>query len=285
MYQPQHEAVLELMAGAYDLHTHTAPDTLPRIVNDFELTAMANDYGMAGVMLKNHSGSTAARAALVNSCGKFNTKAYGSIVLNSSVGGLNPQAVETSLRLGAKMVWMPTIQAHNHIEYVAAVGGKQAASGIRVLNEDGTLKPEVYEILELIKQYGAVVATGHISLGESAAVIYAACDMGVKCVLTHPDWNCTSLPIEVQKAFVKKGAMVEKLWLDIGHNLVSTDYMALTIRELGAENVFLSTDRGQIRAEYPVEGLMMFMDAMLDRGFNHRQVYIMTHDNPACLIG
>lgn len=31
-----------------------------------------------------------------------------------SVGGLNPDAVETSLKLGAKVIWLPTNTAENH---------------------------------------------------------------------------------------------------------------------------------------------------------------------------
>ena len=49
--------------------------------------------------------------------------------------------------------------------------------------------------------------------------------------------------------------------------------MAQTIKELGPENCFLATDRGQAGLEYPAEGLMMFMDAMLDEGLTYEQVY------------
>ena len=38
------------------------------------------------------------------------------------------------------------------------------------------------------------------------------------------------------------------------------------------ENCYLATDRGQKNFEYPVEALMMFMDAMLDEGFSKEEV-------------
>ena len=58
MYQPRNqEKVLRLMEGAYDLHTHTSPDFFPRALDDFELLRQADQYGMAGVMLKKSSGS------------------------------------------------------------------------------------------------------------------------------------------------------------------------------------------------------------------------------------
>ena len=50
MYPPKHKnEVLELMKGAYDLHTHTSPDFGARALNDRELLEQADAYGMAAV--------------------------------------------------------------------------------------------------------------------------------------------------------------------------------------------------------------------------------------------
>lgn len=141
------------------------------------------------------------------------------------------------------------------------------------------------EILDLIKEYDATVATGHISIGESIAVCNAARERGVRTVLTHPDWTCTTVPADVQTQLVKKGVILEKLWFDIGINHVTAEYMAQTIRDAGVENCFMATDRGQSGKEYPVEGLMMFMDAMLDCGFSVEEIDIMTHENPERVLG
>src|SRR5207249_11562449 len=43
-----------------------------------------------------------------------------SIALNSQVGGLNPSAVDLALKMGAKVVWFPTISARRHIEHQQA---------------------------------------------------------------------------------------------------------------------------------------------------------------------
>ena len=285
MYQPKHEEVLEILHGAYDLHTHTAPDFYPRSLDDEELLRQTDEYCMAGVMLKNHLDPTPARAALINASGRYHAKAYGGMVTNISVGGLNPVAVHCALELGAKVVWMPTVHARNQIEYTRLDKFADKYAGIRLLDEDGALKTEVYEILELIREYGAAVATGHISIGESIAVCSAAREMGIKTILTHPDWTCTTVPIEIQKRLADKGVIVEKLWFDIGLNHITAEYMAKTIWDLGAQNCYLATDRGQKGFEYPVEGLMMFMDAMFDNGLSAREIEIMTHETPERVIG
>lgn len=283
MYKPRHQEVTKLLVGAYDLHTHPAPDVIPRSVDDSTLVRIASEAGMAGVLLKNHHEPTAARAILANAGGN-STKAYGAIVLNASVGGLNPYAVETSLKMGARIVWMPTVDARNQKVYSRAFSGAGSDMGIYLLSETGELLPEVYDILHLIKEHGATVATGHISMPETVALIEATVQLGVRSVLTHPDWDCTTLPIALQKELAGKGAMVEKLWLEIGRNLITAAYIAATIRELGAEHVYMATDRGQAGAEMPTEAMMMFMDAMLDCGLTYNEICTMTHENPAAIL-
>lgn len=38
------------------------------------------------------------------------------LTLNSCIGGINSVAVENALKLGAKVVWLPTASARNHLE-------------------------------------------------------------------------------------------------------------------------------------------------------------------------
>ena len=49
-----HALALELMKGACDLHTHPQPSHFPRALDDFALVREADEYGMAGVMIKSH---------------------------------------------------------------------------------------------------------------------------------------------------------------------------------------------------------------------------------------
>lgn len=54
---------------------------------------------------------------------------------------------------------------------------------------DGEIVPELKKVLELVKQYDAVLGTGHISVSEIFTVTRAAREMGVKkIVVTHPEW-------------------------------------------------------------------------------------------------
>ena len=59
-----------LLQGSYDLHIHPIPSHVPRLLDDFEVLAQAEEAGMAGVLLKNHYEPTGARAILANRRGR-----------------------------------------------------------------------------------------------------------------------------------------------------------------------------------------------------------------------
>ena len=103
------------MQGAYDLHMHAAPSPFHRVLDDYGLLEEAGRAGMAGIMLKSHYESTIARAILANIHCASCTKAYGGLVLNWPVGGLNPYAVENAMKRGCRIVWMPTRDAKNSL--------------------------------------------------------------------------------------------------------------------------------------------------------------------------
>ena len=49
--------------------------------------------------------------------GAGRTRCFGGIVLNNSVGGLNCNAIDAAIAMGAKIVWMPTVSAKNHMDH------------------------------------------------------------------------------------------------------------------------------------------------------------------------
>src|SRR5690242_3983206 len=84
-----------------DLHAHASPSLLPRHRDDAGTVASERAVGFGTVVLKSHEGSTVERAAMAGD------GVFGGIVLNSPVGGANPDAVEVAARMGGRVVWMP----------------------------------------------------------------------------------------------------------------------------------------------------------------------------------
>ena len=90
-----------------------------RQVTDLQLARRCWDVGLAGFALKSHYVPTAERAAVLNEAlnqgmEPGGVRVLGALTLNASVGGLNPVAVEIAAREGARILWMPTLDAANH---------------------------------------------------------------------------------------------------------------------------------------------------------------------------
>src|SRR3954468_8575632 len=82
------QPAVDPLAGAIDFHCHSAPDTVARSINSFEVVRQARAAGLRGVVIKNHFVSTAAIAQLaMQEVG--GVEVFGGIVLNRSNGGLN----------------------------------------------------------------------------------------------------------------------------------------------------------------------------------------------------
>ncbi len=274
----------KLIEGGYDVHVHPGPAHFTRNTDDFELVQRADALGMAGVVIKSHYDPTGARARIANKyAGAKRTKAYGAVALNWPVGGLNPYAVECNFKMGGSICWMPTRDTHNCLQYGDMSGDFFSRPGIRAFNEEGRLKPEIYDILDIIKKYDGVLGTGHFYLDETLALCDAALDMGVKTVLTHPEWNRTQVPLELQIQLSQRGVYIEKLWSNVYDNTVSPEYFAYTMRELGPEHVVMGTD-GAWGDFDPIQGIMDFVDALIGFGFSDDEIHVMLCETAGKLL-
>jgi hypothetical protein len=287
---------LELLQGAIDMHAHTHPALFRRPIDDADLAKYALDYGMRGFVLKDHDSSTTGRAYHV---GKIYTEveAIGGIVLNRSVGGINPYVVEAALHYGAKVIWMPSNHSKWHSEYfdmpdypqLGRMQKQLAGDGVTVFGADGELKPEALTIVDLVAEADACLATGHLSIAEIRALLDAANARGVKKFLvTHANWALCKLDLDVQRELIEKGAYLEYVAVScvspIFYEQNPTE-LAGWIGELGGDRLVLSSDLGQASAAPHPEGMRMLIQSLLDGGAGFDELEKMTKANPATLLG
>jgi len=275
---------IELQKGSYDLHVHSLPSVFPRKLDGMELILAGEKRGMAGILLKSHYEPTALRAELINRYSHCHCKAYGGLVLNWPVGGLNPYAVYEALRAGAKIIWMPTRDAQNSLKFGNMSGDFFNRPGISVTNESGKLKDVVYEIMDLVKEKGGYLATGHLSPEESVLLCREGRKRNVPMILTHPEFQRTRISGDVQAEMAKLGVLIEKNWLNIATGSVTAAEMAANIRKAGVDSVYMSTDRGQETGPSPVEEFGNFIVSMLEQGFSENDIITMTHTIPSRII-
>lgn len=285
----------KLLEGAYDLHIHAAPDVVPRVQTLPELARAAARLGMAGVLIKDHTASSAGRCFTMNEMSIGSVRFLSALALNPPVGGLNPCAVESALREGADIVYFPTYGAKNHIAIWGA--GKPPTAfplpdigylGLSLFDGNGKLRSECETILRLIAGHDAVMATGHISPVESLALIRLASDFGVRRMLvTHVSESVTAMSLEQQKEAVQLGALLEHSFFAVTAGCpcaVSLDLICDQIRLMGVENVILTSDFGQVSNGPPLEGFCFYLGKMRGFGFSEEELRVMIHDNPKRLL-
>lgn len=276
--------ISELLSGAYDLHIHAAPSPFHRLIDEFELLRSANEARMAGILIKSHYESTAARAETANKYAGASARAYGSLALNHPVGGLNPYAVHNAAVHGARIIFMPTRDAENSLRSGDMPGDFFSRPGITVFSPEGRLKPVVYDIIDIARKYDIALATGHLSPPESIALCRAGCDAGARMLLTHPEFSRTRIPARTQLELARRGVIIEKCWYNIAEGECSAAEMARTIQTVGAEHCYLTTDRGQQHREAPAQGMRRFIAALASCGISDRQLETMLKVTPKLVL-
>jgi hypothetical protein len=216
---------------------------------------------------------------------------FGSLCLDYESGGLNKFTAETSIKLGARVIWMPTFSAANSRAKVAnTLGIHLPGEGITILQE-GKLIPEVTDILHIIKDYDIILASGHLSPREIFALVEEAKQIGIsKVVITHPLEQGIvneTLEIETQQQLANEGAFIEHCFLSLMPTGGKLDphQMVEAIRVVGAEHCIMSTDFGQIYHPLAPEGMRMFIGTMLRYGLTQAEIELMVKVNPAQLLG
>ena len=280
--------------GLIDFHTHAAPDIFGRAVDDDELAQLAATRQMEALVFKNHVTLTADRAWLARKHVP-GIKVFGGIVLNSAVGGINSKAVEWMWRMQGghgRVVWFPTFDADNHVRR-----GGTARSGIRVVDRRGAVLPAVREVLAVCAAQRLVVHTGHASADEALILIAAGREAGCdRIVVTHAQFDVVGMTTAHMKKAAALGGRMELCALGMltgpdsplefmRHSArVEVTETAACIRAVGARHFVLGTDLGQTGNPTPVDGLQMFVAALIAHGITAAEIQTMGREVPGSLL-
>jgi hypothetical protein len=288
---------LELLKGAIDIHVHSSPSLFHRH-DTVEIAKHSRDMGIRGLILKSHHYPTIDRSLYVSQRVP-GIDLFHSVTLNYAVGGINPFAVDVAIKMGAKCIWMPTIDTAHQKEHYGALGGygtKQSfdvpacyerAEGINILDDQGKLKSEVSEVVELVAGGNVILAVGHLTYPEIKTLVREAVKAGSKkMVIDHPHLPFCNLSLQEQEELVKEGAVLNYCFSEISPKWwsISVEDFAERIQHIGPENVVLSTDLGQVHNPLPAEGLRLFIELLLEAGIPSSEIHRMTHENPERLV-
>lgn len=290
--------VADLLEGAVDLHCHPGPSPFPRRIGIPEAARQAADAGFRAIVVKSHHHSMVTDVLALQSPGgaELPIPVFSGVALNNQVGGVNPSAAEVALHLGGKIVWFPTIAADKHMcvhtdemKFPRTRRPMRRDHPLTILDDAGRVRPEVHEVLDVIRDHDAILACGHLDVGEVDALIRAARDQGLeRIVVNHPNFVVGASP-DVCAGWVELGAMIE-------HSLCmyddrstfyhwGVDVLLQYFKACGSGHSVLGSDLGQENNPLPVESYQRVLRGLLDAGMDEKDLRRTVADNPAWLLG
>jgi hypothetical protein len=286
----------EFIAHAVDVHVHSEPDLLARRGDDVSLAIELGEAGYAMAVHRHHFSVTADRAAIAQRVSGF--QLLGAVVLNECVGGLTPAVVEVALRMGAVLVSLPTLSACHFRSLVPSMPAQlrnilSMGSCVPVVDGNGRPLPALIDVIDLVRDHGAVLSTGYLAVDELHAVVSCAVQRGVgKIVVSNPTSPAMQLPLCALEEVLGLGdqVFIEISAYQVGHPAAAnagpnaTDAAAAAIRLAGVARTVLSSDGGIASAPPPHELLGWLCAELVDRGFDTAAVTRMTRSNPRDLV-
>ena len=267
------------LTGAADLHCHFGPDAhRNRSVDAFGAAREAAAAGHRAVVLKSHDAPTASLAWAVQHDVGDTLAVFGGICCDREVGGVNPAAVEIALRLGARVVWLPTLSSRQDVVNGVAAQLGIPGPGLTVTDDDGALLPETREVLDLVAEHGAVLATGHVSAAEHYAVVRDFARRG-PVLVTHAREELAGPNLDVAQCaeLAELGAFIELCAMTCIGALATRSVadVVATIRAVGVDRITLGTDFGQAVNPHPAAGLQTYADALWAEGLTDTEIRTM----------
>lgn len=292
---PRDPAVEALLQGAVDLHCHSGPAVMPRILDHHDQMAEAEAAGFKAVVFKDHYYLGSPVCTILHKVApEARVKLFSGIVLNNAHGGINPHAVHHAVTFGARIIWMPTLSARNHIEKLSneasgfpKVEGAPDPVPISVLGEDGRLTDATKEVLDLIAAGDVILAGGHLGVHELFPLFEEAKARGVrKMLVNHPTYliGCSDEDI---RGLVAMGVKIE-------HSITQfvqgrgqkhdADHAVHLIGVAGAANTLFCSDLGLKGGNRPVDGFRILISDLLERQVSPADIRLMFGENGAKML-
>jgi len=273
------------LTGAIDLHAHHGPDSYARQWDAFEVVKLAKERGMRGVVLKNHWTETAGLAQLIRKYGTQGIEVFGSVTMDTPVGGVNPMAVRYMSDVEGtwgRIVWMPTHDSEHEVNYNKETRAKA------IVSRNGKLISEVLEVLDLIKERNLTLATGHVEPEEALMIMAEAKKRGItRIIVTHPllGPQFTAMSVPQMQESVKLGGAIEITAGAFFREGPAKTHAIEVIKTLGTQNVFVGSDSGLVGTPNHPDALAMAAKALRAAGFSEQDLNRMFKETPARLVG
>lgn len=270
-----------LLVGAVDLHQHPGPSPFPRRMGIADAARDAAGAGFRAIVVKSHHHSMVPDILALQPevLSALPIEIFGGIALNHTVGGLNPHAVELALGMGGRVVWFPTLASPAHIEHHAHTTTNFPVSQVQlrpdppihIADEQGRLRPEARDVLDVIASQDAVLTCGHLGVKDTDLLIGAAQEAGVRrIVVNHPVFVVGASPDHAVE-WARRGVFIEhclSMYFGLPERRRDLGELLTFLEAVGPGQTVFSSDSGQKVNPLPVTLYRRAARALLDQGIS-----------------
>lgn len=290
------DEVSALLVGAIDLHCHSGPAAMPRILDHHEALMDCAAAHFRALVYKDHFYPGMAHAIMLEKLfPETGVRLFSGIALNNASGGINPHAVDHAVSLGAKIVWMPTLSADNHIKQLAGqaktfpktVRRMLDPIALSALDANGKVSDDTKHVLDLIAEADIILAGGHLSASELFLVFDEAKRRGVKkMIVNHPTYIVGCGDDDIRE-LVKLGVYMEHsicMFVEGRSKKYYPDKLAHLIEVAGIDRTLLCSDLGLVGSPRPVDGYREIVKTLLDLQMPASDIRKLIGNNAAALL-
>ncbi len=290
------DEVSALLVGAVDLHCHSGPAAMPRVLDHHDAMMDCAAAGFSALLYKDHYYLGVSHAAILEKLfPDTGVRLFSGLALNNANGGINPHAVDHAASIGAKIIWMPTLSAQNHIAQLSGQGKTFPKTKrkmldpipLSALDANGAISDATRACLDIIAEADIILAGGHLPASELHLLFDEAKRRGVrKMLVNHPTYvvGCTDEDI---RSLVAAGAYMEhSICMFVGGKAkkFSADDLRHLIEVAGVDRTILSSDLGLLDNPRPVEGFRQIVRLLLDLQFSKSDIRRLISRNAAGLL-
>lgn len=291
----------DILIGAVDLHCHSGPSVMPRCIDHIQVMKEGAAAKMKAILIKDHYYSaTPVTELLMNHFQELGVQMLSGVPLNNSTGGINRFAVDHGIKLGAKLIWMPTFSSRNHIahhksdkdfekKFPTTKEKMLTPVELGVLDDNGRLLDEVKFILDMIAEADIVLSGGHLHISEIFPLFEEAKKRGVKKLLVnHPSYLIDATEGEMRE-LVTMGAYLEHSMCMFvpgsKFHFYSPKNLDNLIKAGTVDRTILGSDLGQVGNPTPIEGFKNVIATCLDLNYSQTDIKKMISGNASDLLG
>jgi predicted TIM-barrel fold metal-dependent hydrolase len=184
-----------------------------------------------------------------------------------------------------RMIWFPTFTSYGFWR-----GAGQPEKGkVRLVNEStGQVLPEVQEVMEMAAAKKVGIGLGHTDFEELLPLAKLVKKLGCRATLDHPLLELNKLLIDEMKQLADLGVyvgtycqpMIPSLYQPVADPMETV----AAIKAIGADRCIIGSDFGQVLHMDSIDGMRVFIRALLAFGIAESEIATMLQKNPAKLM-